>query len=41
MHGVEFLYASTTSTLLVGNKASEFKRALFDDTSSWIGFYGT
>ena len=41
VHGVEFYYKETVSTLLIGNTAAEQTRAVFNETHAWIGFYGT
>ena len=41
VQGVEFLFKETTDTFLIGNKAAEQVRAIFNETHSWIGFYGT
>ena len=41
MRGIEFAYPYTTETLLVGERAPDYVFALFNETHSWIGFYGS
>ena len=41
VQGVEFYYKGTTDTLLIGNKSTEQVTAVFNETHSWIGFFGT
>ena len=41
MTGVEFSFPYTMQTLLIGQRASESIKATFNETNSWIGFYGS